>query len=646
MKIRFAIYLFGAVLGVSIAIAVSVSLMMVNHLRVGGPTYERIVQGKDLVADILPPPEYIIESYLEATLAFNRAKPIAESRKRLAELKTQYDERWKYWTESNLRADLRAKLTKTSHGHVAQFWTALEQRLLPALEKRDEEGAKAAYADVASAYHAHRRVIDEIVAGAEQMNKEIEEEAVRQGWTALLWLLGIVGGLFAVLGIGIAAIGRGVVSPLAELTQVIARTSAGELDVDVPSTHRKDEIGQLARALLVFRDSAIEKSQLEGAAAESRRHAEQERARNAAAQAEAARQVAYVVNSLGSGLERLARGDLVFRLTDDVGEDYRKVQADFNAAVAQLQQTVRDIALASIEVSHAAAEISSSTTDLSQRTEEQAASLEQTSASMEQISVTVKNNAENALRANELAKGARDVADRGGAVVAEAVTAMAQIEQSSGKISEIISVIDEIARQTNLLALNAAVEAARAGEAGRGFAVVASEVRSLAQRSSQAANDIKNLIINSNGQVREGVNLVNRAGAALQEIVEAIRRVADIVSDIANASSEQATGIDQINRTLSQMDEMTQQNSALVEQNAATAKTLEEQQKTMQEKIRFFRYDDDAADAMQTAPRAAAAASAQAKPAVASRAPVQRRGRAPAAAGNTALAESQDWDEF
>lgn len=448
------------------------------------------------------------------------------------------------------------------------------------------------------------------------------------------------------LGIGIAAIGRGVVSPLVQLTQVIARTSAGELDVEVPSAHRKDEIGQLARALLVFRDSALEKRQLESATAESRQHAEEERARNTAAQADTARQVAQVLNALGGGLERLARGDLIFRLTGDVGEGYQKVQADFNAAVAQLQQTVRDIAMVSIEVSHAAAEISSSTTDLSQCTEEQAASLEQTSASMEQISVTVKNNAENALRANELAKGARNVADRGGAVVAEAVTAMAQIEQSSGQISEIISVIDEIARQTNLLALNAAVEAARAGEAGRGFAVVASEVRSLAQRSSQAANDIKNLIVNSNGQVREGVSLVNRAGAALQEIVEAIRRVADIVSDIANASSGQATGIDQINRTLSQMDEMTQQNSALVEQNAATAKTLEEQQKTMQEKIRFFRYDDEATDGMQAAPRTAPAVSAQAKPAAASRALVQRHGRAPPVAGNTALAESRDWDEF
>ena len=187
---------------------------------------------------------------------------------------------------------------------------------------------------------------------------------------------------------------------------------------------------------------------------------------------------------------------------------------------------------------------------------------------MEEISATVKKNAENAQQANQFATGTREVADRGGEVVAQAVNAMSRIEESSRKISDIIGVIDEIARQTNLLALNAAVEAARAGEAGRGFAVVASEVRSLAQRSSQAAKDIKDLITNSSEQVQEGVELVNRAGTSLNEIVESIKRVAEIVSDIATASTEQSTGLEQVNKALTQMDEVTQQNSALVEENA------------------------------------------------------------------------------
>jgi len=203
----------------------------------------------------------------------------------------------------------------------------------------------------------------------------------------------------------------------------------------------------------------------------------------------------------------------------------------------------------------------------------------------------VKKNAENAQQANQSAAATQRVADRGGEVVAQAVGAMAKIEDSSRKISDIIGVIDEIARQTNLLALNAAVEAARAGEAGRGFAVVASEVRSLAQRSSQAAKDIKDLITNSNSQVKDGVELVNQAGTALGEIVESIKTVAAIVADIASASGEQATGLEQINKALNQMDEVTQQNSALVEENAATAKTLEHQAKAMDEQVAFFQVE-------------------------------------------------------
>ncbi|HMJ44874.1 MAG TPA: methyl-accepting chemotaxis protein [Pseudolabrys sp.] len=262
----------------------------------------------------------------------------------------------------------------------------------------------------------------------------------------------------------------------------------------------------------------------------------------------------------------------------------------------RIRSTIGNIKNSAREVTNASAEISSSTTDLSQRTEEQAASLEETSASMEEISATVKKNAENAQHASQSAGATREVADRGGAVVARAVQAMAKIEDSSRKIADIIGVIDEIARQTNLLALNAAVEAARAGEAGRGFAVVASEVRSLAQRSAQAAKDINGLIANSNTQVKDGVDLVNQAGTALTEIMESIKVVASIVAEIASASSEQATGLDEINKAMNQMDEVTQQNSALVEENAATAKTLETQAKSMDEQVAFFQIEASASE--------------------------------------------------
>ncbi|MFN3349159.1 methyl-accepting chemotaxis protein [Pseudorhodoplanes sp.] len=309
---------------------------------------------------------------------------------------------------------------------------------------------------------------------------------------------------------------------------------------------------------------------------------------------------------------------------------------DLLDSMADMMSEIRAI---SQEVSSAAAEISTATTDLSQRTEEQAASLEETSASMEQIAATVKKNAENANHANDLSRGTREVADRGGEVVAEAVTAMSRIEESSRKIADIISVIDEIARQTNLLALNAAVEAARAGEAGRGFAVVASEVRSLAQRSSQAAKDIKDLITNSSSQVQDGVQLVNRAGASLKDILQSIKQVADIVADIATASNEQSGGIEQVNKALTQMDEVTQQNSAMVEQNAATARTLEQQAAAMDEKIGAYKLTSGAQRVTPMPKRPV-----QHKPIVKKQAAPQRGAMRQGAAA--AAIVKDEWEEF
>ena len=380
--------------------------------------------------------------------------------------------------------------------------------------------------------------------------------------------------------------------------------------------------------------------------------------------------IANPLRTLVKPLDELARGNFTIAVPqtkrrDEVGQ----ISESMRMMADKVRSTIAEVKASAREVTNASVEISGATTDLSQRTEEQAASLEETSASMEEISATVKKNAENAQQANTSAAQTQQVANRGGEVVAKAVGAMAKIEESSRKISDIITVIDEIARQTNLLALNAAVEAARAGEAGRGFAVVASEVRSLAQRSSQAAKDIKDLITNSNSQVKDGVDLVNQAGAALNEIVESIKQVAAIVSDIANASIEQSTGIEQVNKALTQMDEVTQQNSALVEENAATAKTLEHQAKSMDEQVAFFQIDMAAgAEGMTQAKAVTAAAkpvvgraiAAEAKADAAPEAkadapPVVKAKPQRAAAGGarrmqanlaTAVREDAEWKEF
>ena len=426
-----------------------------------------------------------------------------------------------------------------------------------------------------------------------------------------------------------------VIKPLRALTGGMRELAAGNFDVVLPGVGRKDEIGGIAGAVDEFKMRLAEKMRMEAEReAEIARREQAERDERARLEAEQARIVAEVVAELGQGLENLAKGNLTYRVSKEFTAEYKKIQSDFNGAIGQLQDTVQRIASSSMEIQNAAAEIATATTDLSQRTEEQAASLEETSASMEEIAATVKQNAENAQRANALTRETREVAGRGEAVVAEAVTAMAGIEESSRKISDIISVIDEIARQTNLLALNAAVEAARAGEAGRGFAVVASEVRSLAQRSSQAAKDIKDLIVNSSGQVEHGVQLVNRAGDSLKDILQSIRSVADIVADIANASSEQAAGIDQINKALAQMDEVTQQNSALVEENAATAKTLEDQSSALDGRVAVFQLDTAGRTMAAVAPKAVAVRRA---------APVRGTARQMQSALATAVARDQDF---
>jgi methyl-accepting chemotaxis protein len=290
-----------------------------------------------------------------------------------------------------------------------------------------------------------------------------------------------------------------------------------------------------------------------------------------------------------------------------------------NALLSSMADVIRTMNLAAAEVRAGAEEISRGSANLSERTEKQASSLEETSASMEEMTSTVKNNADNAVQANQLAAAARAQAERGGSVVGAAVAAMGEINASSKRISEIIGVIDAIAFQTNLLALNAAVEAARAGEQGRGFAVVASEVRNLASRSAGAAKEIKGLIQDSVGKVAEGTKLVDESGKVLEEIVIGVKKVTEVVAEIASSSREQAAGIEQVNKTITMMDDVTQQNAALVEEASAAAQALTEQATNLTQLIARYQVGQDGAG---KAPRAAAARPT-AVPAVERRAPTR-----------------------
>jgi len=330
-----------------------------------------------------------------------------------------------------------------------------------------------------------------------------------------------------------------------------------------PVDQVKAELGAIIKATLLDMDLAIS-VYLEAA----------EQARVEAERQTLAKERELVVGLVGEAMAALAEGRLTFRMPGGIPEEYSQLRTDFNAAMTQLQQTISAITSSAAAVSNGAGEIASASDDLSRRTEQQAASLEQTAAALEEITVTVARSAEGALAANDAASQAKADAVRSGVVMGDAITAMGEISDSSRQITQIIGVIDEIAFQTNLLALNAGVEAARAGDAGRGFAVVAQEVRALAQRSAEAAREIKSLIASSSGQVSRGVELVSATGEALTGIVAKVTAIDGLIAEIARSSREQATGLNEVNTAVAQMDQVTQQNAAMVEEATAAASGL------------------------------------------------------------------------
>jgi len=477
------------------------------------------------------------------------------------------------------------------------------------------------------------------------------------------WLLPIVllSTLLVSAGIALVFAQRSITNPIVDLGKVMEKLTAGDTAVEVPHTKRADEIGVMARSVAVLRAATEQVAELQ----------EQERAA-AAARLARAQSMEAVVSDVGEVVAAAAAGDFSARLeikdadeqmlrlvegineinavvdsattefagalaaiaggdlTNRVETAYRGRFADLkgaiNETVDRLSETIATIQTTSADVGLAAREINMGADDLSKRTEEQASSLEETAATTEELAASVKASAQAARQATEIAGEAMNAAQSGGSIAGQAVEAMARIETASQKISDIIRVIDDIAFQTNLLALNAAVEAARAGDAGKGFAVVASEVRTLAQRSGEAAKDISGLISSSNAEVTEGVKLVRQAGESLTRILEASQKVSATIADISSASGEQANGIDEMSQAVAHLDEMTQQNAALAEQSAASASSLSGRIGQLNDLVATFRTRREATGGRMAAP---VAVNARPAPAAARAIPVATGGSEP-----------------
>lgn len=446
-----------------------------------------------------------------------------------------------------------------------------------------------------------------------------EDTATRSNWiNSIVLALGVLAGLIASM-----VVVRRVVRPLRSITAVMGQLAQGDLNVAVPHQENRDEIGAMAATVQVFKDNAERVKAME---AEERRAAG-EKAAKAAEMAAVVVEVSRVVRraaegdfsgrvdaratepelrqlvdginqinivvdkataELGDVLGAVAGGDLSKTVHTGYEGRLGELRDAVNETVSKLATMVTTIQETAIEAANASTEINSGSNDLARRTEQQASSLEETAATTEELAASVKSTASSSREAVRHAQEARTVAQEGGQTVHRAVEAMTRIEQASSKISEITSVIEEIAFQTNLLALNAAVEAARAGDAGKGFAVVAAEVRTLAQRSSEAAKDIGGLIGKSTQEVSQGVTLVREAGSTLGRIVDASNRVAETVNEISEATAEQANGIDEMSQAVSHMDGMTQQNAALAEQSSASATALAGQIATLNELVAQF----------------------------------------------------------
>lgn len=578
------------------------SAVALQRLKIGSPAYHKIIAGKDLVADILPPPAYVIEAYLEAHLIAREPASLSRRLPRIEQLRSEYQARRDYWDGSEILPPRLKELVTRSDAEVQKFWGAIETGLAPAARLGDPAGIARGMTELAKAYQAHRVVVDEMVIQANAFAADAENEAAFEATIFRALMFGSAALVFVMVWAAIRYLRGRSSDRLAVMTAYLKKLGLGRYGEAVPYKDDEDEIGEVARAVNMFRKALVQQEESRARHADDeRRHREE----NRLAEERAIRTERELVSSsIGAGLSELSRRNLTFRLAGELPETYRKLQADFNSAIADFEKAVGHVKGGVDAIAPGAAQIATSAANLARQAEQQAAGLERATTALQEITQSAQEIATGAGEANKIVRTTRSEAEESGAVVRQAVDAITRIERSSQSIGHIIGVVDEIAFQTNLLALNAGVEAARAGEAGRGFAVVASEVRALAQRSAEAAKEIKALISTSSAEVGQGVELVGLTGQALEKIVAHVVDLQQAVSNITARAMEQAKSLEDIQAVVGQIDRNTQTNSSMAEETTRASASLQEKMQDLAGVIGEFRVGHvEAARAVETVAR-------------------------------------------